>query len=135
MTPSRLMVWTIGYGGLSAKRFLQLLRGCGVEVVVDVRMFPTSKVEAFKKECLAKWLSEAGIGYLWLGNRLGGFRRGGYEAYMKSEEFKEGVEELLRIASLKRVCIMCIERDPKYCHRRFLSRYLEGLNISITHIK
>ncbi len=83
---------------------------------------------------MEKWLPEAGIKYIWLGETLGGYRHGGYEAHIKTELFKRGIEELLALAKDQRVCICCMEKDPRYCHRRFISTYLEKLGVKVVHI-
>jgi len=111
-----------------------MLRENGIEVLVDVRRFPTSKIEHFKKESMEEWLPKQGIKYVWLGEKLGGYRHGGYEAYMKTESFKEGIRRLLETARLKRTCIMCMEPNPKYCHRRFISTHLENEGFRVLHI-
>ena len=129
----KVVVWTIGHSNRSVKEFVGLLNAHSVEVLVDVRSFPTSKVEHFKREEMEKWLPEHGIEYLWLGKELGGYRRGGYQAHMKTELFREGVEKL-EIARQKRVCIMCLEPNPKYCHRRYISAHLERQGVEVIHI-
>jgi uncharacterized protein (DUF488 family) len=99
-----------------------------------VRSFPTSKVEQFKRENMERWLPEQGIEYMWLGKELGGYRQGGYKAHMRSKLFRDGIEKLLETASQKRTCIMCMETNPKYCHRRFISTHLEQKGIEVHHI-
>jgi len=128
------IIWTIGHSNRSPSIFLELLREHKIQVVVDVRSFPTSKITHFKKEELEKWLPENGIEYLWLGRELGGFRKGGYEKHMKTQLFEEGILKMLKIASEKRICIMCMEPNPKYCHRRFISAYLEEKGVKVIHI-
>lgn len=130
----KVVVWTIGHSNRSVKEFVGLLNEHSVEVLVDVRSFPTSKVEHFKREKMEKWLPEHGIEYLWLGKELGGYRRGGYEAHVKTELFREGVKKLLEIARQKRVCIMCLEPNPKYCHRRYITAYLDRKGVEVIHI-
>ena len=127
-------VWTIGHSNRSIEKFLTLLSEHNIEVLIDIRSFPTSKIEHFKREKMEKWLPEHGIEYVWLGKELGGYRRGGYEAHMKTELFREGVKKLLDLARKRRVCIMCMEKNPKYCHRRFLTAYLEKRGIEAVHI-
>jgi uncharacterized protein (DUF488 family) len=111
-----------------------LLKEHKIEVLVDIRSFPTSKIEHFKREEMEQWLPQHEIEYVWLGKELGGYRRGGYEAHMKTELFREGVEKLLELARQRRVCIMCMEKNPKYCHRRFLIVYLERKDVEVIHI-
>lgn len=131
---SKVTAWTIGHSSRSARYFVGLLKEHNIEVLVDVRSFPTSKVAHFKKEQMKKWLQEHGVEYVWLGKELGGYRRGGYEAHMKTELFREGAEMLLEIARKKRVCIMCLEPNPKYCHRRYISAQLERRGVDVVHI-
>jgi len=99
-----------------------------------VRRFPTSKWEWFKRENLEKALRENGILYEYLGDLLGGFRKGGYERYMKTEAFKSGIERLLKLAEGRRVAIMCVERIVFRCHRRFISRYLQQFGVKVIQI-
>jgi len=114
--------------------FVELLREHDIRVLVDVRRFPTSKVEHFKREEMERWLPEHGVEYFWLGEELGGYRRGGYSAHMRTKLFREGVKRLLEIAAVKRTCIMCMEPNPKYCHRRHISAHLERKGVEVIHI-
>jgi len=127
-------VWTIGHSNRTIETFLELLKEHKIEVLVDVRSFPTSKVEHFKREQLEHWLPEHGIEYVWLGRELGGYRRGGYKAHIRTKLFREGIKKLLGIASERRTCIMCMEPNPKYCHRRFISSHLERKGVKVIHI-
>lgn len=127
-------VWTIGYSNRSVEQFLTLLEEQGIEVLVDIRSFPTSKVVHFKREEMERWLPEHGIEYVWLGKELGGYRRGGYKAHMKTELFKGGIKKLLDLGKKRRACIMCMEKSPKYCHRRFLTAYLEKKGAEVIHV-
>ena len=129
-----LQIWTVGHSNRSIDAFLELLGEHGIQVLVDVRSFPTSKVEHFKREEMEKWLSEHGIEYVWLGKELGGYRRGGYKRHMRTKLFREGVKQLLEVAKVKRTCIMCMEVKPKYCHRRFISAHLEMKGVKVIHI-
>jgi len=101
---------------------------------VDIRSFPTSKVGHFKREEMERWLPEHGIEYVWMGEELGGYRRGGYRVHMRTKLFREGIKRLLEIAQQKRACTMCMEPNPKYCHRRFISTYLEKRDVEVSHI-
>ena len=131
---AELTIWTIGHSNRSKEEFLNLLREHSIEVLADIRSFPTSKIEHFKKENLEKWLPENGVEYVWLGKELGGYRKGGYKRHMRTKLFREGVQKLLEIAKQKRTCMMCMEKNPKYCHRRFLSAYLERKGVEVIHI-
>jgi len=131
---SGITIWTIGHSNRSINTFLELLKEHNIQVLVDIRSFPTSKIEHFKRENMEKWLPENGIGYVWLGRELGGYRKGGYERHMRTKLFREGIRRLLEIAVQKRTCIMCMETNPKYCHRRFVAAHLERKGVNVVHI-
>ena len=130
----KITVWTIGHSNRSVERFLELLEEHKIRTLVDIRSFPTSKVEHFKREEMERWLPEHGVEYVWLGKELGGYRRGGYQAHMKTRLFRDGVKKLLELAKQGRACIMCMEKNPKYCHRRFVSAHLERKGVEVVHI-
>jgi len=130
----KVTVWTVGHSNRSMEKFLELLREHRIQVIADIRRFPTSKVEHFKREFIEKWLPEHCVEYVWLGEELGGYRRGGYKKYMRTTLFREGIQRLLETAERKRMCIMCMEVNPRYCHRRFISAFLERKGVHVIHI-
>ncbi|MEM3565377.1 MAG: DUF488 domain-containing protein [Candidatus Bathyarchaeia archaeon] len=130
----QVTVWTIGHSNRSTNAFLEMLRQHEIQVLVDIRHFPTSKIEHFKKEKMEKWLPENGIEYMWLGKELGGYRKGGYKRHMRTKLFREGIKRLLEVAGQKRTCLMCMEPNPKYCHRRFIASHLERKGVKVIHI-
>lgn len=105
-----------------------------VRVLVDVRRFPRSKTEHFNKKNLRVLLATTSISYEWMGETLGGFREGGYERHMQTEIFRRGLEDLIKLASKTRVCVMCLEISPRGCHRRFIARALRGRGVGVLHI-
>ncbi len=127
-------VYTIGYAGREISNFIRIIKDHNVTAVVDVRRFPKSKDPTFEKEKLNIVLVSNGIKYIFLGESLGGFVKGGYEQYMKTPKFKDGFNILLRLIDKEVVAIMCKERDVKYCHRRFISNLLQNLGFDVQHI-
>ena len=111
-----------------------MLKHLGVEMVVDVRRFPTSRFEYFRREELARSLPERGIDYLYLGKELGGYRKGGYRSFLVSEEFKRGLERLEKLASQGKIAVICAERLPWRCHRRFIGLELERRGWRVIHV-
>ena len=66
---------TVGHGTLSREELAELLRGAGIEQLVDVRRFPGSRTnDAAARGAVEEVCAEAGIGYRW-DERLGGRRR------------------------------------------------------------
>jgi uncharacterized protein (DUF488 family) len=131
---SQLTLWTIGHSNRSKEKFLELLKENRIEAIADVRSFPTSKVEHFRREEMERWLPQEKVEYVWLGRELGGYRHSGYKAHMRTKLFRDGIEKLLETARAKRTCIMCMEVNPKFCHRRYISAYLEKKKVRVMHI-
>jgi len=128
------IIFTLGTSSRTLEEFVQLLRMNSVEMVTDVRSFPTSKFPHFKKEALSQSLGEEGLGYLFLGKELGGYRKGGYEAYTQTHDYLRGLELLERLASRCRCAILCAERLPWRCHRRFIGRSMQERGWKVLHI-
>ena len=127
-------IYSIGHSNREWDVFLGLLKEYGIKVIVDVRRFPTSKkVPHFKRENLEKNLPENGLKYKWMGDVLGGFRKGGYRAYIETEEFQKGLEELIA-TTREKTAIMCAEKFPWRCHRRYISMELQKRGIKCIHI-
>ncbi|ADR37239.1 hypothetical protein Ocepr_1786 [Oceanithermus profundus DSM 14977] len=120
------MLYTLGHSNLPLERFLELLSTHNVEVVVDVRARPFSRRNPqYNHRPFAEALQEAGFGYVWMGDRLGGVPHGSrqklnVEARLRDPEFREGLETLVELASRHAVALVCAEEDPRRCHRRFL---------------
>lgn len=127
-------IYTIGTSTRSAEEFTQLLKSRNVEVVIDVRRFPSSRFEHFSSENFSRLLRHADIDYIHMGKTLGGYRRGGYQAFTTSPEFSEGIEKLIKIASRSMVALACAERFPWRCHRRFIAAELEKRGWQVIHI-
>ncbi|MEM3546560.1 MAG: DUF488 domain-containing protein [Candidatus Bathyarchaeia archaeon] len=129
-----LEVWFMGYSGRKTRDFLDSLKNNHIELLVDIRRFPTSKVEDFRRDVLAELLRRENIAYLWLGDLLGGYRHGGFEKYMETDDFKKGLDILIGEISRRRICIMCLERNQKYCHRRFIAEALKKRGFKVIGI-
>ena len=128
------LVCTLGTSTRSPQEFIDLLSSHGVEVVVDVRKFPSSRFEHFHREKLASLLSKSGIDYVYMGEELGGYRRGGYQSFTATPEFQDGLTKLQEIARKRGAAIVCAERFPWRCHRRFIALELEKQGWQVNHI-
>jgi uncharacterized protein (DUF488 family) len=118
-----------------------LLRG--IEVLVDVRRYPSSRrfpwfngpelakaVPAYTHEEALGGRRDPAPGSANGGWRVGQFR--GYADHMGSEEFGAALDRL--VAEPRRVCVMCAEAQWWRCHRRLLSDALVARGIEVMHI-
>jgi len=139
----------MGHSTRSSEEFVKMLVAHGVQVLVDVRMFPGSRrYPQFNRAALAESLAEMGIEYKHEA-RLGGRRTPradshntawknasfrAYADYMETDEFKSAVEELLELARDARVAVMCAEAVWWRCHRSLISDYLKAAGHTVIHI-
>lgn len=111
------------------------MKAYGVELAVDVRRFPGSRRNPqFSKETLEVELPKSRIGYVWLGEQLGGYRSGGYQRYMRTKTFREGIARLVELAKQGRIAIFCCEALWFRCHRRFIADRLTRMGFKVVHI-
>jgi len=127
-------IYTLGTSTRSGEEFIELFKHYHIETVVDVRSFPQSRFEHFNKENLAGILEGEGFHYVYLGNELGGFRKGGYLAYTKTAPYQEGISHLEKIGSQGITAFFCAERFPWRCHRRFIASSLEERGWKVEHV-
>jgi uncharacterized protein (DUF488 family) len=142
-------VYTIGHSTRSAQDLLAPLRQAEVELVADVRAFPSSRRHPqFNRAALADWLPEAGIGYVHmpgLGGRRkpaadspnGGWREAafrGYADYTASEEFRGALNELENAARERPTAVMCAEAVWWRCHRRLIADALTARGWRVEHL-
>jgi len=132
---SHPIIYTIGHSTHPIDEFMQLLQTHEIRCLVDIRRFPTSKkYPQFTRAYLSERLNQDQINYVWLGEQLGGFRTGGYEAYTHTEAFCAGLERLQQLASQMRMAFMCAELLFFRCHRRFVADQLIERGWRVFHI-
>ncbi|MBU5537133.1 MAG: DUF488 domain-containing protein [Candidatus Aenigmatarchaeota archaeon] len=129
-----MKIFTIGHSTRSFDEFVDILKHYRIELLIDIRRFPSSKkFPHFNKEFLEKELPANGIEYLHY-PELGGFRKEGYENFAKTAEFRDALFKLLKIIDNKIVALVCAEILWWRCHRRFVSNKLTELGNEVLHI-
>jgi len=142
-------ILTVGHSNHEEREFLDLLRGAGVELLVDVRANPRSRYPQFNRSALAGALGEAGIDYVHLGGELGGRREPrpdssndaweegpfrGYADHMGSADFAAGLARLRDLSSERRTAVMCAEADWRHCHRQLIADALVSGGDRVLHL-
>jgi len=140
------VIWTIGHSNHTFERFAELLDGEGIEVVVDARSYPYSRIAPhFNREELDVALRRAGTRYLFFGEELGGrpsteadYDEDGHARYDRMAErpgFQMAVQRLSSDAREHRVALLCSEGQPRECHRRLLvGKVLADHGVQLRHI-
>jgi uncharacterized protein (DUF488 family) len=144
-----LVVLTIGHSTRKLEDFISLLQEFVVQEVVDIRSIPRSRHNPqFNGEGLRNSLKESGISYVHMPG-LGGLRHSvlntvnmgwrnlsfrGFADYMQEEEFEKSIEELMKLAKMARIVIMCAEALPWRCHRNLIADALSIRGFQVEHI-
>lgn len=141
----RVPIYTVGHGDGSFADLEARLRPHRIQTIVDVRSQPYSRhAPDFVKAELEAIAAEAGYGYRWLGDHLGGrpddtalHTDGGVDPVkvVASATFRSGLEELLALAQGSRVAVLCAEVDHRHCHRTtWIAAELDGMGMPVRHI-
>lgn len=148
-TSAERRIWTIGHSTHSFEEFFAILKSFDIECIADIRSFPGSrKFPQFNRESLEISLPLNEVKYAHIKN-LGGRRKvdpgskntswrhpafRGYADFMETETFREGITELIQIASKTRTAYMCSEAVWWRCHRSMVSDYLKADGWKVMHI-
>lgn len=145
MTP----LCTIGYEGFTAEQWVTRLKAQRIDVVVDVREMPISRKRGFSKSRLADLLMQNDIDYVHL-RSLGNPKplrerlKSGWAFDEFAQEFgrlldeqSDALEELKTLAADRRVCLVCFEEDPAYCHRSIVAERVVPLlsGVEVRHLR
>jgi len=140
------IMYSVGHSNHEADKFVKILQGFSIDVVVDVRSTPYSKYcPQFNKDTIQQVLKSSGIKYLFLGKELGArpndqtcyvdTKKVSFNELRSSECFQQGISRLLDGIEKHNIAIMCSEKEPINCHRAILiSRVLTDKGISVKHI-
>ena len=143
---------TVGHGQEDHLRLRARLTDAGVDAIVDVRRFPGSRTNPdVRREAMAEWLPQAGIGYRWE-ERLGGRRRlppgepvadgwwtvaqfAAYAAHTRTPEFGAALDEVLAESAGSTVAVLCSESVWWRCHRRLIADVaVLAHGVPVTHL-
>lgn len=147
MPPRKL--YTIGYEGASVETLIAALKEAGVARVLDVRYSPYSRRDEFSQDALAPALAAYGVAYTHikaLGNPPAGREaaRVGHMAvyrevignHLKGAEGEAGLREALALATAEAVCLLCLERAVRHCHRSMVAEALAAMGgFTVEHLQ
>jgi uncharacterized protein (DUF488 family) len=146
-----MILYTIGHSTADLDDFIDVLRKHDVDMLVDVRSKPRSRLPSYDQYPLQTAVEDVRIAYEPFGDRLGGvprdpavqarWKQGRLDplivAHLRStDEWADGIDQLRRAVRRHIVCIMCSEYDPDECHRKAVALDVaDGLDgIEIRHL-
>jgi uncharacterized protein (DUF488 family) len=145
-----LRIFTIGHSTRTIDELCKILCTNHIITLADVRRFPGSfKNPQFNTDVIGLELSRYRIQYVWL-EKLGGRRKGlgksskntcwkntsfrNYADYMETNQFTEGIGQLIQLCESAPVALMCAESLYWRCHRSMIADFLKSKGIEVTHI-
>jgi uncharacterized protein (DUF488 family) len=134
------MIATIGYEKSALADFIQTLVASDIEVLVDIRDRAQSRIAGFSKSALSEALATQGIGYIHY-KQLGDPKEGREAArsgnitlfkeifnnVMQSEQALQALNEISSLVKEKSICLLCYERDQRFCHRKIVADELQKM--------
>lgn len=135
-----MVLYTAGYEGLTFDAFLTRLKQAQIDKVLDVREYPVSRKPGFSKKAFAQRLADAGIAYEHspplgcpkpIRNRYKvdgdwGQYAQDFRAYVRT--LRDVLLSLAADATEQRICMVCYEADPNYCHRSLIAEAVQELD-------
>ncbi len=147
----KIVLFTIGYEGISLEEYLVRLIKNDVKVLVDVRYNPLSMKYGFSKSQLKKYCSSLGIEYIHIPDvgihsdqRQELNSQSDYDNLFvnyrekKLTQTSKSQNEILNLLKQhKRIALTCFEANICQCHRKHLAEAIETLpefNYEVKHI-
>lgn len=142
-------LFTVGHSTREIDEFIELLASHAITQLVDIRTIPKSRHNPqYGQEELKESLKEKGINYVYI-KALGGLRPvtkdsvndawrnksfRNYADYMQTDEFGQGLDELIALSQKSITAIMCAEAVPWRCHRSLMSDALLARGVLVDEI-
>jgi uncharacterized protein (DUF488 family) len=143
----------VGHSDRTSDALAALLGEAGVGALADVRRAPASRRHPWHaREPLAARCARSDIGYVFLGDALGGrqperlppdrspnaawqepaFRR--YADALDTPAMRAGLARLETLARERVTAVLCAERDWRRCHRQILADWLALRGFEVIHL-
>lgn len=138
-----MAIYTAGYEGLNIDAFIKRLQQAQIDKVLDVREYPLSRKPGFSKKAFAECLATVGIAYEHcpplgcpkpIRNRYkvdgdwSTYARD-FRAYIQTQESL--LQNLTTEAAKQRICMVCYEADPNFCHRSLIAEAAHEIDASL----
>lgn len=147
----KIVLFTIGYEGISLEEYLVRLVKNDVKVLVDVRRNPLSMKYGFSKSQLKRYCESLGIVYVHMPEvgiqseyRQDLNSQSDYDklfAYYRKQNLAKTTETQIAILDLlkrnRRIALTCFEANICQCHRKYLAEAIQalpGFQYTVQHI-
>ena len=144
-----MKIYTIGFTKKSAKEFFSILKKNNIKTILDVRLNNNSQLFGFAKyPDLPFFLKElCDINYIHdtdfapTKDLLKDYKSKNinwetYEHEFNNIIIKRNICEKIKKLDLDRLCLLCSEKEPDFCHRRLIAEYIKEMyeGVEIIHL-
>lgn len=129
-TAQQTNFYTIGYGGLSTVADLQqIVEQTGITKIIDVRSKPNTR--RFSRKLLQQTFGDMYSSRIDMGGLE--FEVSQYDTWLR--QAAGGLSDLQELAKNGKVLVMCAEKNPDTCHRKyFVGKWLEERGYRVKHL-
>lgn len=142
-------IFTTGFAGKSAEQFFTMLKGAGVQRILDVRLYNSSQLAGYTKSSDLPFFLRTivGAGYTHLPafaptkQLLNGYKKGEYTWPEYEREYAAILDRRqphrgLNPNDIEGGCLLCAEPTADQCHRRLAAEYLQRIwpGLVLTHL-
>lgn len=144
-----MTLFTTGYQGETINYFINKILQEKIDAIIDIRQNPFSRKPGFSGKTLSRRLKNSGISYYHF-EELGTPKplrdylanEGNYQVFFDNyrnyiQEYKDSLDDLIDIGNKKRICLMCFEKNPHFCHRKVVGELISeysGKKVNVVHI-
>lgn len=141
-----MKLYTIGYAGKTAQEFFTILKKAGVQKIMDVRLYPSTKDSGFAKskdlafflQVLCRIPYEHRKEFAPTAALLKGYKEGIIGWYDYEEQYRHicQARKFMLTPDMDGACFLCSEPTADKCHRRLLVEYLakQMSDVNIIHL-
>ena len=130
-----MRIFTLGLDSRLKNDFISIISKYQLQILIDVRRSPKSKFSYFNLSALRTIGEENNFEYIYMGNEISVPEDENFEKYVKNNEnFKRGIKFIQELIRRRVVCIICSEKWPHKCQRRFISKKIANNEADVIHI-
>lgn len=142
-------LFTIGYAKKSAEKFFNIISSNDIEIVADVKLYNSTQSAGFcksadlqyflKKICACNYIELKNLApnpALFENYKNGSTSWNEYERIYNRFLDSEANLDFFYAFKNKRICILCAESAPTYCHRRLIAEKVAKIynDVNIKHL-
>jgi len=127
-------IFTLGTENRNEADLSKILSKYQIHVLADIRRSTSRRISTLRREDIQKVCKNNKVEYLYLGNELGSERESGNPLSIDQALYDRGLSILKSLARTRGLLIICHERNPYRCNRRFIADKLAKEGMEVIHL-